>query len=243
MPFWTRSPKLARSVSKGVEGFDAVDIASGGSCRRTAFPAPATYRYSGSPRRTADRLVVGQRHQTAQRHRDRRELDRLDLRHAALGDGLARAWVPILRRPNTAATITRRVRTRQSASTLTPIVRDGQLVLLAVSRGRLALDANTRHFVVIEPGLLAGLFALPAQLDAWKDRAVTWITPTTAQAQTLTTDPRRSATRPAGVPAKRRRAFDRTVPPPVTIWYDPNTLVPDEIIVPSQNAVLTRERS
>ncbi len=29
----------------------------------------------------------------------------------------------------------------------------------------------------------------------------------------------------------------------VTIWYDPATLVPDQIAVPSQNAVLTRERS
>jgi hypothetical protein len=103
------------------------------------------------------------------------------------------------------------------------------------------LGSNTRHFVVIEPGLLAGLFALPAQLRSWKDPAVTWITPTTAQAQSLTVGAQTSA-RPADVPSQDALlSIDRPIA--VTIWYDPSTLVPDEIVVPSQNAVLTRQRS
>jgi hypothetical protein len=102
------------------------------------------------------------------------------------------------------------------------------------------LGANTHHFVVIEPGLLAGLFALPAQLDSWKDSAVTWVTPTTAQAQSLTTGSQTTA-RPAGVPAHDvLLSIDHPIA--VTIWYDPSTHVPDEISVPSQNAVLTRQR-
>ncbi|MGA8326716.1 MAG: hypothetical protein WB757_11610 [Candidatus Cybelea sp.] len=106
---------------------------------------------------------------------------------------------------------------------------------------QLALEANTRHFVVIEPGLLAGLFALPSQLNSWKDSAVTWITPATAQAQTLTTAAPASGTRPAGVPPNDA-VISIVNPTPVTIWYDPSTNVPDEISVPSQNAVLTRQR-
>lgn len=106
---------------------------------------------------------------------------------------------------------------------------------------RVALEANTRHFVVIEPGLLAGLFALPAQLKAWKDSSVTWITPTTAQTQSLSPSPSPTAGRPGGVPSGDTvLAIDQ--PTAVTIWYDPATLVPDQITVPSQNAVLTRER-
>jgi hypothetical protein len=104
------------------------------------------------------------------------------------------------------------------------------------------LDPSTQHFVVIEPGLLAGLFALPAQLAAWNDQSVTWITPTTAQAESLSANPSASVTRPADVAASDVvLSIER--PTAVTIWYDPNTLVPDEIIVPSQNAVLIRERS
>jgi hypothetical protein len=107
---------------------------------------------------------------------------------------------------------------------------------------QVALAPNTRHFVVIEPGLLAGLFALPAQLEAWKDPSVTWITPATAQVEPLSANPAPAAARPAGVPAQDAvLAIDRPIA--VTIWYDPSTLVPDEITVPSQNAVLIRERS
>ncbi len=106
---------------------------------------------------------------------------------------------------------------------------------------RFPLAANTKHFVVIEPGLLAGLFMLPAQLAAWQDRSVTWITPATSQVQALTTSTGSAPPRPADVaPQDAVLAIDQPVG--VTIWYDPATLVPDEINVPSQNAVLKRLR-
>jgi hypothetical protein len=106
---------------------------------------------------------------------------------------------------------------------------------------QLQLAPQTRHFVVIEPGLLAGLFALPAQLAAWKDPAVTWITPTSAQAQTLSAGGSSGAARPSGVPSQDAvLSIDRPIA--VTIWYDPQTLAPDQIAVPSQSAVLTRVR-
>jgi len=104
----------------------------------------------------------------------------------------------------------------------------------------LALAPATRHFVVIEPALLAGLFALPAQLQAWGDASVTWVAPVTGQAQTISKNPDPPA-RPAGIPAQDGE-ISMQGQIPFTIWYDPATLVPDEIIVPSQNAVLTRQR-
>src|SRR5580700_3405707 len=106
---------------------------------------------------------------------------------------------------------------------------------------RVALAANTRHFVVVEPGLLAGLFALPAQLAAWKDPSVTCITPATAQAQSLGTNAVSPSARPAGVDAGDA-VLSIDHPIALTIWYDPGTFVPDEIVVPSQNAVVTRVR-
>jgi hypothetical protein len=104
---------------------------------------------------------------------------------------------------------------------------------------QLTLAANTQRFVVIEPGLLAGLFVLPAQMAAWKVPTVTWIAPATAQAQVLSASSSSSATRPPGLsPQDAVLSIDQPIA--VTIWYDPTTLVPDAIAVPSQNAVLTR---
>ena len=105
----------------------------------------------------------------------------------------------------------------------------------------LPLAANTRHFVVIEPLLVAGLFAFPAQLAAWKDSSVTWVAPMTAEAQAVNVTPAQMQMRPAGAPAQDA-GIAVTGPIPVSIWYDATTLVPDVIVVPSQNAVLTRIR-
>lgn len=112
---------------------------------------------------------------------------------------------------------------------------------LATIPAPLQLAAGTKHFAIVEPGLLAGLFALPAQLNAWKESSVTWITPTSAQAQVLSTLATSSAARPAGVPAADA-VLSIDHPIAVTIWYDPTNFVPDRIDVPSNKAVLTRVR-
>jgi len=106
---------------------------------------------------------------------------------------------------------------------------------------QIGLQPGTHHFVVVEPGLLAGLFALPAQLAAWKEATVTWITPATAQAQTLAVRATGAGTRPPDVPnGDAILSVERPIA--VTVWYDPTTFVPDEIDVPSENAVLRRLR-
>jgi hypothetical protein len=102
-----------------------------------------------------------------------------------------------------------------------------------------ALVPNTHHFAVVEPGLLAGLFALPAQLASWNESTVTWLSPVTGTAQPLTKDSAVSPARPAGVPAQDVE-LSLTGQIPVTMWYDPGTFIPDRVEVPSQNAVLTR---
>lgn len=104
-----------------------------------------------------------------------------------------------------------------------------------------ALDPNAKHFVVIEPGLLAGLFALPAQMQAWNDAAVTAIAPAMGRQEPLQASAATTATRPSGVPAADV-ALNVVGPYAVIVWYDPSTLVPDEILVPSQNATVTRVR-
>jgi hypothetical protein len=104
-----------------------------------------------------------------------------------------------------------------------------------------SLQAGTHHFVVVEPGLVSGLFALPAQLLSWKDSSVTWLLPMMGATQPLAKSANAPPVRPAGVPAKDV-ALSLAGNVAATIWYDPASLVPDRIEVPSENAVLTRLR-
>jgi hypothetical protein len=101
------------------------------------------------------------------------------------------------------------------------------------------LGQGTKHFVVIEPGLAAGMFALPAQLHAWGADAVTAISPVYGRSEALSVDAAQHPPRPANVPPQDvSRSFVASFP--FTIWYDPATLVPDEIDVPAQHATVTR---
>jgi len=98
------------------------------------------------------------------------------------------------------------------------------------------------HFVVVEPGLLAGLFALPAQMAAWNDAPTTAIAPTRPGGILLAVQaPATPAPHPSGVPANDVAVvFGGRLP--FTIWYDPATFVPYEIDVPSENVSATRIR-
>ncbi|MBV9333018.1 MAG: hypothetical protein JO146_03345 [Candidatus Eremiobacteraeota bacterium] len=203
------------------------------------FPAPATYRYAA----TLGGQPIGEWSATVQSRSGENEVDE---NSSAMFAGMQLAATASLVLGADLAPL------RYEGSYHTP----GQnpSVTVTVSGGyatvsgtlmngtqRVGLLPNTQHFVVVEPGLLAGLFALPAQLGAWQESAVTWLTPTSAQAQLLTINPKASIPRPRGVPGSDALlSIER--PLVVTIWYDPATLVPDEVIVPSQSATLTRER-
>lgn len=204
-----------------------------------AFPAPGTYRYtasmSGQPVGAWSVSVTQDAAQTTIAESSNASVMGMQLAATAslvLGPDLAP-----LRYTGQYRTPTQ---TPSVSVTLTP---SSATAVGALTPGpqQLALAANTQRFVVIEPGLLAGLFALPAQMAAWKDPMVTWVTPATAQAQPLTAIPTSSEPRPAGLSAQEAvLSIDRPIA--VTIWYDSATLVPDEISVPSQNAVLRRVR-
>lgn len=147
---------------------------------------------------------------------------------------------------------------------LAPMVYDGSyqsgalstVVTVSVSAGFATVTSNStegrpqtfplsngaRHFVVIEPGLVAGLFALPAQMAEWSDAPILAIAPSVARAQPFSLDGDAKPQRPADVPAADvQLSFGGQFA--FTIWYDPTTLVPDEIVAPSQKLVVTRVRA
>ena len=206
----------------------------------TSFPPPGTYRYTAA----MSGQKIGAWSVNVTDNGEGRQIDENST--ASLMGMQLSAKASLVLGPDLAPTkYDGSYRTPGSNPTVTVTLTPSSATVAASLIGQpqeVSLDANTRHFVVIEPGLLAGLFALPAQLGAWKDPAVTWITPTTAQAQSLTANGTPSPSRPAGaLPQDVELSIDQPIA--VTIWYDPATLVPDVIIVPSQSAILTRVRT
>jgi hypothetical protein len=205
----------------------------------TAFPPPGSYRYSAS----LAGQPIGEWSVTVKQDATDTQIDE-NSTATVMGMQLAATASLVLGSdlaPTTySGDYTISGQNRHVSATLT----SSSASVIAVTSNQplqLALFPATRHFVVVEQGLLAGLFALPAQLAAWKESSVTWISPATGQAQVLGTALPAGSRPPNGVPANDALiSIDR--PLAVAIWYDPTSFVPDQISVPSQSAVLTRQK-
>jgi hypothetical protein len=102
------------------------------------------------------------------------------------------------------------------------------------------LADGTTHFALADGALLDGFVALPAQLAAWNGSPATLLIPIYEQAIPLALSATAPA-RPAGVPAGDK-SITASVPVEVTEWYDPATMIPDEIDVPMLSLTITRQR-
>jgi hypothetical protein len=101
------------------------------------------------------------------------------------------------------------------------------------------LDNGAKHFVVVDLGTLAGFLPLPAQMKAWNDPSVLAVIPSFGQSLPYAPQAAANQSRPAGVPAADV-ALVFAGHTPFTVWYDPTSLVPDEIDVPSQTLAIVR---
>ncbi len=101
------------------------------------------------------------------------------------------------------------------------------------------LAADAKHFVLLDFGPFSGFFALPAQLQAWNRQPVIAIVPMYGKGFPLTVDAALKPDRPAGVPAgDQQLSFNNMTQ--ITVWYDPKTLIVDELDVPAQGVVVKR---
>jgi len=103
-----------------------------------------------------------------------------------------------------------------------------------------ALAPNAKHFVVLDFGPFAGYFALPAQMQAWSDQPVMAIVPLYAQGAAIVVDKSLSPDRPKTVPSTDAQISVKS-PVQLTVWYDPKTLVVDEMDVPTEGVSVTRQ--
>jgi len=102
-----------------------------------------------------------------------------------------------------------------------------------------SLSAGTKHFAVLDGTLFTGFFILPSQLRAWNTQTFTAVSPMFGYGGAMAADAALKADRPKNVPAADLR-LSVSDPIAFTIWYDPATLVVDEVDVPQQGASFVR---
>lgn len=104
------------------------------------------------------------------------------------------------------------------------------------------LGANTKKFAVLDGTMFSGFFILPSQLRAWNTQSFTAVSPMFGRGGAIAVDSALKADRPKSVPASD---VPISVSDPVqfTVWYDPATLIVDELVVPQQDATYARLRA
>jgi hypothetical protein len=108
-------------------------------------------------------------------------------------------------------------------------------------RNTVPLAGGAKHFAVLDGSMMAGFFMLPAQMRAWSNTPAIVVAPMYGQSMSLSLDLRAVPSRPTGVP-KTDLVLAVGGQLPFDEWYDPDTLLVDEVDVPSQNIVATRVR-
>ena len=104
-----------------------------------------------------------------------------------------------------------------------------------------ALGGSSKTFVVLDSSAMSGFFLLPAQMRAFGSGDTTALVPGAGTEKFLDVIPGDRPLRPAGVPAADV-SISFAGDTPFVEWYDPSTLVVDQVIVPGLNLVIKRAR-
>ncbi|MDQ6931285.1 MAG: hypothetical protein M3126_11550 [Candidatus Eremiobacteraeota bacterium] len=103
------------------------------------------------------------------------------------------------------------------------------------------LGGSSKGFVILDAALVSGFFALPAQMRAFGGGDTTVLVPGTGQSTFLSTIGGDTPVRPADVP-KSDASLSFAGEAPFVEWFDPHTLVADEVLLPGENLIIKQRR-
>ncbi|MFN2527957.1 MAG: hypothetical protein ABR584_04475 [Candidatus Baltobacteraceae bacterium] len=102
------------------------------------------------------------------------------------------------------------------------------------------LGGTSKGFIVLDAAMVAGFVMLPAQMHALGNADATVLVPGTGESSFIEVIPDNKIARPPNVPAADVSiSFAGTSP--FVEWYDPQTFVVDEIIIPGQDLIVKRK--
>ena len=108
------------------------------------------------------------------------------------------------------------------------------------------LESGTTRVIAIDGAMMTGFLFLPAQVKALSLNSFTVLSPSRADTYKCRVDASANPSRPAGVPAADvSLTVDGTSPGGnvhFVEWFDPQTMVVDEVDVPANQVTITRTR-
>jgi len=102
------------------------------------------------------------------------------------------------------------------------------------------LGGTSKGFIVLDAAMVAGFVMLPAQMHALGNGDTTVLVPGTGESSFIDVIPDNKIARPADVPATDV-SMSFAGPSPFVEWYDPQTFVVDEIVIPGQDLIVRRQ--
>ncbi|GAC1360276.1 MAG: hypothetical protein NVSMB31_20440 [Vulcanimicrobiaceae bacterium] len=101
------------------------------------------------------------------------------------------------------------------------------------------LGGSSKLFAIIDSSLVSGFFMLPAQMNALANADSTVLTPGSGGTGFLTVIGGDRPSRPSDVPAEDA-SISFAGDAPFIEWYNPKTLVVDQVLAPGQSLILKR---
>lgn len=110
-------------------------------------------------------------------------------------------------------------------------------VVTGTDKQTVALGGSSKGFLILDAALISGFFALPAQMRAFGGGDTTVLVPGTGQSTFLSSIAGDEPVRPSDVP-RSDTSLSFAGEAPFVEWFDPQTLVADEVILPGENLII-----
>jgi len=102
------------------------------------------------------------------------------------------------------------------------------------------LGGTSKGFIVLDAATVAGFVMLPAQMHALGNADATVLVPGTGESSFIDVIPDNTIARPADVPVADV-SISFAGASPFLEWFDPQTFVVDEIVIPGQDLIVKRK--
>jgi hypothetical protein len=108
------------------------------------------------------------------------------------------------------------------------------------------LETGTTRLIVVDGAMMTGFLFVPAQIQSLSLSTFTALSPSRADTYNCKVDPAAKPTRPATLPATDVSVTINGSSPTGNVrfveWYDPQSMIVDEVDVPAEQVTITRTR-
>ena len=200
-------------------------------------PAPGSYRYEAF----INGKTVGKNRLTLIQTANGIKIDESSTANLETGD--SKAATTMLLDPNLNITAYTGTYTALDATMKAVVEFNGREATITAGHDKqtIPLGGSSKGFVILDSALVSGFFMLPAQMRANANGDSTVLVPGTGGSAFIDVIPGDKPARPADVP-QRDASLSFAGDGPFVEWYDPQTLIVDEVALPGQNLIIKRKR-